>query len=787
MAAAPGTEFRSRRRLRELAGAGARRLTHGVDWLFGSLALDLEAHPRRMRTALRTGFICALGFGLMAAAHVDALLGPYVLWIVASSGGSMITPFKAVRFTLVTGAGLALSVPLAGQLSEAPWLMLPFLFVTAFGFRYIMSAYRLPYAWIIVEITFLTTFYLVIFDPHNFGVEVASTFGGVVISVILIALFDTVLWPNPADAELVAMLGHNLARTRARLDVAAAAFFAPPGKSGVRIPGFLSDMPAHLALLERAVQEGATSQRRAVLLGAITLAERMHIAADNLIVIAIDPLPRVARTMVQSQTEALVRALDAAFAEREGELAHGEIAYGENSAGSSIAGVLPAIDALEARIAQVRPALLAASTPAEAANMGSFADGLRQTGELLVHGLEEPWLSDAPAEPPKTLTLDPALIRYSLKVAVAIVIGFVIGIASQRADLSVIITTIIIAGLPTYGATLNKMLLRLAGNACGGALALLAIVVVTPNFETLPVYMLVTFMGLFAADYLGLGNGQFAYAGRQMGSAFVFTWAGISPSEAITTPLYRVWGIMLAMLVLTAVFILLWPEYSGDSLLPRLRKILHATLDLMPGGAAASSVRKIHEVSGGITRQLADLLGIADDARIEGRSSRIAPDATVNASGTLRRIAHRVSAISRDRIEAPTLELSPETEAARERTLAAMRARLESWRNHFDGPNCRSSRAALAIANNRAAGEIEGPLSDFIQGVGANSFAQIAQWQTPMRLELMSEIASLRRLAQLFADLDDELSRVAVAPSITTSSPVEDRPASPAGPAKASV
>ena len=165
------------------------------------------------------------------------------------------------------------------------------------------------------------------------------------------------------------------------------------------------------------------------------------------------------------------------------------------------------------------------------------------------------------------------------------------------------------------------MLLRLVGNACGGAFALLAIVVVTPNFETLPVYMLVTFMGLFLADNLGLGNGQFAYAGRQMGSAFVFTWAGISPSEAITVPLYRVWGIMLAMLVLTAVFILIWPEYSGDSLLPKLRKILHATLDLMPDGAAATSVRKIHEVSGGITRQLADLLSIADDARIEGRAS----------------------------------------------------------------------------------------------------------------------------------------------------------------------
>lgn len=763
MAAAPGIEPRMRSRLGGLAAGGARRITHGVDWLFSSLVLDLEAHPRRLRTAVRTGFICALGFGLMAAAHVDALLGPYVLWIVASSGGAMITPFKALRFVLVIGAGLALSVPLAGQLSEAPWLMLPFLFIAAFGFRYTVSALRLPYAWIIVEITFLTSFYLVIFDPHNFGVEVASTFGGVVISVILIALFDLVLWPNPADAELLMMLGHSLARTRARLDIAATAYFAPPGTSRVQMPGFLSDMPAHLALLDRAVKEGATPQRRAVLLGAITLVERLHIAVDSLTVAALDPLPQVARTMLQPEIEAAVRSLDAAFDERAAERARGEISYGENSASPAIANVRLAIDAIEARITQVRPALLAASTPAEAANMGSFADGLRQTAVLLIHGLEEPWLSDAVAMPPPTHELDPALVRYSLKVALAIVIGFAIGVTSHRADLSVIITTVIIAGLPTYGATLNKMLLRLGGNACGGALALMAIVIVTPNFETVTVYMLVTFMALFAADYLGLGNGQLAYAGRQMGSAFVFTWAGISPSEAITTPLYRVWGIMLAMAVLTAVFILLWPEYSSDSLLPRLRKILHATLDLMPGGAAATSVRKIHETGGGITRQLTELLGVADDARIEGRASRIDPDAAVNASGTLRRIAHRLGAISRERIETPLPALSAPTQAARDRTLAAMRARLQSWRDHFDGPNCRGSRAALAIANSHAPGQIESPLNDFTQSVGAGGFAQLAAWQTPMRLELMSEISSLRRVAQLFAELDDELSHVAAA------------------------
>ena len=761
MATAPGAGLRSSPRLRGLAAAGARGFARRIDWLFDTLALDLTAHPKRARTALRTAFICALGFGLMAAAHADALLGPYALWTVASAGGARITPLAALRFIAVTGAGLALSVPLAGQLAEAPWLMLPFLGVVAMAFRYIMTARRLPYAWVIVEITFLTSFYLVVFKPRDFGVEVAATFGAVVISFILIALFDTVLWPDPADAALTAMLGHSLGRTRARLGQAAALYFAPRGKLNAKIPGFISDLPAHLAVLERAAREGASSERRAVLLGAITLGERMHIEVDRLIVTALDPQLGGARAMLRPEIEALVRALDTALAAREAELARGEIMYGENAAGPASGAIRPAIDALQTRLAAVRPTLLAQTAAAEAANLGAFLDGLGRIGTLVERGLEEPWLRNSRPEPERAFEIDPALVRYSLKVALAIVSVFVIGITTQRADLSVIITTVIIAGLPTYGATLNKMLLRLGGNLCGGAMGILAIILVTPNFDTVPVYMLAAFLALFIAAYVGLGNGRFAYAGRQMGSAFVFTWAGISPSEAITTPLYRVWGILLAMVVLTLVFRLVWPEYAGDSMLPRLRKILRATLDLIPGGAAAGAVRAIHDADAGITRHLAELLAVADDARLEGRASGGDPDAIVNASGTLRRIAHRLSALSTTRLEAPTPALSPPAQAARGRLIAAMRSRLEAWRDHFEGADCRSSRAALAIAASHAPAETEVPLREFTDRVSDAGFAEIALWPTPMRLQLMSEIASLKRLVQLFADLDAEMARVA--------------------------
>ena len=81
-----------------------------------------------------------------------------------------------------------------------------------------------------------------------------------------------------------------------------------------------------------------------------------------------------------------------------------------------------------------------------------------------------------------------------MKVGLCIVIGYVIGLITQRADLSTILTTVLITALPTYGAALRKMILRIIGVIIGGTMTLLTIIIVTPNFETLPAYMMALFV-----------------------------------------------------------------------------------------------------------------------------------------------------------------------------------------------------------------------------------------------------------------------------------------------------
>ena len=135
--------------------------------------------------------------GLMAAFQVDNILGAYVLYNLTSAGAPMLRPVIALILILAEGAALALSHPLAGILAEAPWLMLSFFALETATYAYLVSRLQLGAVWLMVQITYLGTFYIVVFAPNDYGWAVAYTFGGVTVAFLVMTLFDTVLWPEP--------------------------------------------------------------------------------------------------------------------------------------------------------------------------------------------------------------------------------------------------------------------------------------------------------------------------------------------------------------------------------------------------------------------------------------------------------------------------------------------------------------------------------------------------------------------------------------------------------------
>jgi multidrug resistance protein MdtO len=214
-------------------------------------------------------------------------------------------------------------------------------------------------------------------------------------------------------------------------------------------------------------------------------------------------------------------------------------------------------------------------------------------------------------------------VRYCFKVGLCTVVGYLIGVISQRPDLFIILVTVITTATPTYGATLPKMYLRIAGAIIGGAVSLLAIIIVSPNFDTLPSYMLAAFAVFYPFAYSSLGNARMSYAGKQMGVIFSLVFVWLSPSVNIYEPLWRIWGVLLGDFVVAIVFFTLWPEYAGDSLLPRLRRVIANTLALAPDGSASSSEDQILKTNSETMRVLTEFLEIADDARMEGRTCAV--------------------------------------------------------------------------------------------------------------------------------------------------------------------
>ncbi len=705
----------------------------------------------------------AVGAGVMASCHVQSILGTYIVWTLIGSGGAMMGFGQALGYTIAAGVLMALSVPIAGILAETPWLMLPFVAALMTVLTYVVTTRRFGSAGLVLKVVVLDTFYNVVFSPRDFASATASTFGGTALAFGTVAVFDTWLWPNPAETRLLESISESLLRIRLRFLDAADAYLDPRGSRIPALPPPLSAMPTQLDLLDRVVSEGATAFRDAVLLAAVSRTERLHAEVDRITIIVRENAPREVRAMLHRELADAVTAIADAIGELARLVPH-EIPIGPDlPPPPACARVKPVMDALDAATLAARPVYIARVGADELVNFGAFGASLARLAELLSRRLDhppateaqshrEPWLSIAPLNLP--------LARYSIKVGLATILGYVVGITSHHADLSVILTTILIAGLPTYGASVHKMILRLAGNSIGGALAILATILVTPNFETLPVYMLTCAIVYLISAYIGLSSGRIAYAGKQIGTAFTLTFAGLGPTEAIDSPLYRVWGIILGVLVVTVVFFTIWKEYSSDSMLPRLRKVFHDTLELIPGTPVSAAQARIDATAMEISRTMFELLGVVDDARLEGAHSRINPSAVVDATGTLRRIAHRFARLDAQHITHPIPPLAGEGAALRSQFLAAIRARITGWSDFIDSPSALNSRAAEAFAAAHSADDLTRPLQELNSRISANQFAEISSWTLEQRRVLLAELQSLHRITELAGELDGHLAGI---------------------------
>jgi uncharacterized membrane protein YccC len=767
------------------------RVTQPPGWydqLEALLARELAPTSRKVRTAFRLTTIATIGAGLVASCHVNNELGTYIVWLLVGAG-PMMAPRKAIAFLIAEAVALVFSVVMARTFAETPWLMLPFLFALFSFSTYLGITRKLGSALLLIQVVCLSAFYGVVFAPREIGWGAAGAFAGSVIAFGVLVLFDNWLWPDPAEASLMESLGASVARSRSLLVEAARFYLDDDGAPRPKLPPPTSDLPAHLALLERAVAEGVSDHRRAILLAAITRVARIDLEVSRLIVAARERVPHQLPAMLHDEIQMTVDAIATVLSEIATEFPTQIVVGVDLPPPPSRLRARSAMGALTARITQIRPTYIGHASAAEIENLASFNDSL-----ATLTGHVERLLDEPPHPPPKPsnqagssppIAPDPVMFLFSLKVGLCVVLGYVVGVITQRADLSTILTTVLITALPTYGAAFRKMILRIIGAIIGGAVSLLTIIIVTPNFETLSAYLLTAFIVFYLSAYCSLASGRVAYAGKQLGTTFALVVAGLSPAIDIYEPLWRIWGILLGTFIVAIVALILWHEYAGDSLVPRLRRVIRETLAIAPGGSAAGTEEGIQQANSETMRVLAEILEVSDDAQVEGRTSVVNHNAILEAAGSLRRIANRLASISTGRIAAPLPPLDPVTESARQAVLDAIRQQLQSWLDFFSSDESLSAPAAQALArahlgddfaangrhlSNSTADEgggntdsvrapaagafLGGPLELFGSRLEERQFARIEAWTIEQRRAILSELQSMRRLDYLLSQLN---------------------------------
>jgi hypothetical protein len=749
-----------------------RRLDADAAWLQRLVREELRPRPGRVRTSVRMALIGAVGATVMVALQVRGPLGPVTLWVALTGSNRRMTVREALGLLVTVGAAIIASVFVAGALIDTPWLLLPVLGLVTALLLYGLQWRGLAGPWLpSLGIGVINTFYVCVFDPENFGWTVAHTYAGVALAVAVVLAFDAVLWPDPAERRLVDSLAHSLDRECGRLTAILRGYVDPRAGAALPEPDVVSILPARLPLIERARRELDSPQREAVLLAAVLTTERLHIEIERLLMIARADAPRDIRARLAPDLEAVRAALVAALHHQAQQVSAGSLPSEPAPYEAVRTAIRTSLDALRAQEAGL-PAQLPTDDVDTAAQVAALTRGLRTLGALLDHPLgsvdSAAFVEARPAGMTPSGRADRSVIRHIATVGLAITLAYVVGVASQRSDLGVIMWTTLLTGQSTYGATLHKAILYVAGAVIGGALTLATIIVVSPNAESVSSYVGAFFAVLLLCSYAGMSSGRLAYAGHQAGMTFIFLYSGLSPNAEVAEPLWRLWGILLGLGILSAVFLLVPPGYAGKGLLPCLARLLRGALDLLRPAAGLTRSR-IHDIARDSTRQLTRLLGIADDARLEGRHSQLRPDRVIDAAGTLRRILQQLGSMALGRLAMPRVALPADLDAARAATDAALCAQLQAWLDavqRLDGLGAQQRddhrRVVLDAAERVRAVDLEPPLTALHHRLSATVLAEPAGWPAEARSILLAELASYDQLQALMSQLDDQLTHIQV-------------------------
>jgi len=316
----------------------------------------------------------------------------------------------------------------------------------------------------------------------------------------------------------------------------------------------------------------------------------------------------------------------------------------------------------------------------------------------------------AAAPPPSPLELavqKQEALHYACKVTLAAMTAYILYTALDWRGIHTAIITCFFVGQDSIGGTIHKSTLRVTGALIGGALGIGSLVFVLPHLDSGGALAVLCGAVTLLATWFATGSERISYCGWQIALAFYLTvLQGFSRTTEMVKARDRVLGILIGNLLMSIVFLHLWPVRMG----PRVQQGIGRALDALAGLLSLEGAGPEAEARGAQLEQA--FVGGVDKAGQVAFFGRFEPGGAERArmlpplSGLLIPVRALSLATSGEGQAAASL---PETERWRVETVTALRRALAQ----------RVSELAAAVREGRAPSlhegkdAVAGPLRSF--------------------------------------------------------------------------
>ena len=171
---------------------------------------------------------------------------------------------------------------------------------------------------------------------------------------------------------------------------------------------------------------------------------------------------------------------------------------------------------------------------------------------------------------------NPEHVRFAFKGALAAFICYVIFVGFDYPGIYTCVITVFVVALSTIGASNQKGILRFGGAAVGGFMAMIALIYLFPNVETIAGFWLIFGAGTAVAAWATFGTPRIYYGGYQTGLAFykAIFQGSFGQVTSLTVIRDRLIGVFFGLIVFGIVEQVLWPVSATEALRRSLAELL---------------------------------------------------------------------------------------------------------------------------------------------------------------------------------------------------------------------